>query len=139
MATHARKRCPNCLLVFPLIGRATLTIAPCIAIESCEISWGIRLGIMPRILKLIGSMGFVAILLASGVELRTARADDCLAQPNSSAPEGSHWYYHTDRATQRKCWYLRGPDQPAQQSATQSTSQAATTNSVPLENPATLS
>src|SRR5262249_24455591 len=94
---------------------------------------------MPSILRLIGSVGFVAILLAWGVELRAARADDCLAQPRPRAPEGSHWYFHTDRATQRKCWYLRGPDQPAQQSAAQSTSQAATANSVPLEKPATVS
>ena len=93
---------------------------------------------MPRILRLIGSMGFVATLLAWDAEPRTARADDCLAQPSSSAPEGSHWYYHTDRATQRKCWYLRAPDQPVQQSAAQSTSHAATTDSVPLEKPATV-
>ena len=100
---------------------------------------GDSIGIMPRILRLIGSLGFVAVLLAWGVELRTARADDCLAQPSSSAPEGSHWYYHTDRTTQRKCWYLRAPDQPAQQSAAQNTSQGATTNSIPLEKPATVS
>jgi hypothetical protein len=80
-------------------------------------------------------MGFVATLLAWGVGPGTARADDCLTQPNSSAPAGARWYYHTDRATQRKCWYLRGPDQPA----AQTTSQATPTNSIPLEKPATAS
>src|SRR5262249_55858126 len=59
--------------------------------------------------------------------------------PSSSAPDGSHWYYHTDRATQRKCWYLRPPDQPAQYSAAQSTSDEAPTDSIPLEAPATAS
>ena len=37
-------------------------------------------------------------------------ADDCLAAPNSPAPEGSWWYYRLDWPTQRKCWYLRAPD-----------------------------
>jgi hypothetical protein len=35
-------------------------------------------------------------------------ADDCVATPNAQAPQGSHWYYHVDRATHRACWYL-GP------------------------------
>src|SRR5260370_5084698 len=94
---------------------------------------------MPRILRLIGSMGFVAMLLAWGVGPRAVRADDCLAQPNSSAPEGNHWYYHTDRASQRKCWYLRALDQPAQHPVAQTTSQATPTNPVSLEKPATAS
>ena len=33
-----------------------------------------------------------------GVPTTVARADDCLTAPNSPAPEGSHWYYQTDRA-----------------------------------------
>jgi hypothetical protein len=94
---------------------------------------------MPRIFRLIGSMGFVAMLFAWGVGPGAARAYDCLTQPNSSAPAGSRWYYHTDRATQRKCWYLRAPNQPAQQPAAQTTSQATPTNPIPLEKPATAS
>jgi hypothetical protein len=35
-----------------------------------------------------------------------AATDTCLAAPDSTPPEGSHWYFRTDRATQRKCWYL---------------------------------
>jgi hypothetical protein len=42
-------------------------------------------------------------LMTSG---NPAHAATCNAAPNSPAPEGSHWYYRTDRATQRKCWYL---------------------------------
>ena len=61
----------------------------------------------------------VATLLTSTVCIaapaNTARADDCLAAPNSAAPSGSHWYYRLDRATQRKCWYMRPAGQPAQQ------------------------
>jgi hypothetical protein len=35
-----------------------------------------------------------------------APTETCLATPNSTAPDGSHWYFRTDRTTQRKCWYL---------------------------------
>ncbi len=94
---------------------------------------------MSRILRLIGSISCVAMLLASGVAPRaatnTARADDCLAQPDSSAPGGSHWYFHVDRATQRKCWYLRTVDQQAQQPAAHTASPVTSTTPVPLEKP----
>jgi hypothetical protein len=33
-------------------------------------------------------------------------ADDCLVEPNRDPPEGRHWFYHVDRANNRKCWYL---------------------------------
>ena len=36
-------------------------------------------------------------------------ADDCLAGPNTAAPQGSHWYYRLDRLTHRQCWYV-GPE-----------------------------
>ena len=80
-----------------------------------------------RILTAIGSITVVATLLVSGVVLGapdTARADNCLTAPNSSAPQGSHWHYRTDRANQRKCWYFRAPGQPAQQATAQATSEA---------------
>jgi hypothetical protein len=81
-----------------------------------------------RILNLIASLTVVATLLVSGVVFGvcdTARADNCLTAPNSSAPQGSHWYYRTDRANQRKCWYFRAPGELAQQEAAQATSEAA--------------
>lgn len=33
-----------------------------------------------------------------------ARADDCLAAPGPATP-GAHWYYRTEKATQKKCWH----------------------------------
>ena len=64
--------------------------------------------------SLFASIALVATLLVSaaglGVPANTARADDCLAAPNSPAPPGSHWYYRLDWATQRKCWYVRAGD-----------------------------
>jgi hypothetical protein len=55
----------------------------------------------------------VAILGAAvAVPARSSRAeaaaDDCLSEPNGAPPQGSHWYYRTDRSTSRRCWYL-GP------------------------------
>ncbi len=77
----------------------------------------------------ISSIAIVAGLLAAGIAVglraNSARADDCLVEPNAPAPEGSHWYYHMDRTKQRKCWYLRAPDQPAQQVAAHAVSDAA--------------
>jgi hypothetical protein len=79
-----------------------------------------------RIARPIGSIALVAMLLASGVgggvSANTALAADCLTAPNSPTPEGSHWYYRMDWASQRKCWYLRAPSQPSHQVATQTTS-----------------
>jgi len=33
-------------------------------------------------------------------------ADTCQSAPKGAAPQGKHWYYHTDRSVGRKCWYL---------------------------------
>ena len=57
-------------------------------------------------------------------------ADDCLAAPNAPTPKGQHWYYHLERSTGQKCWYLRAlssaeskPAQAASAAATASSSQ----------------
>src|SRR5262249_50868434 len=104
-------------------------------------------GIMARLIpRPMGSIALVATLLALSVSVGTptitARADDCLAEPNSSAPAGSHWYYHIDKATQRKCWYVRATDQPVEPAAAQATSDPASVPaapSIPTEKPATAS
>jgi hypothetical protein len=60
----------------------------------------------------------VLLTIISGVttaaHLDLARADDCLMAPNSPAPKGSHWYYHLNRATQQKCWYVRSVESQPQ-------------------------
>jgi hypothetical protein len=90
----------------------------------------------------MASIALVATLLVWGMGLgvpaNTARADACLTAPNSPVPDGSHWYYHMDRAKQRKCWYIRASDQPEQHAAAQATSDsAATTPTAALRKPAT--
>jgi hypothetical protein len=80
-----------------------------------------------------GTFGLVAALLMSGVGVTVpARAEDCLAAPNSPAPQGTHWYYRLDWATQRKCWYTRAAGQPVQQAAAPTRLARAT----PLSKPA---
>jgi hypothetical protein len=64
------------------------------------------------------SIALVAALLISGMRVAApASADDCLAAPNFPAPQGSHWYYRLDWATQRKCWYVRALGPQVQQAA----------------------
>jgi hypothetical protein len=62
-----------------------------------------------------------------GAPTAPARADDCLAAPHSAAPNGSHWYYHTDRPNRRKCWFLGPPGQAAKLHTTAKLTPAATT------------
>jgi hypothetical protein len=60
--------------------------------------------------KQIASLASVPLLLTLAVILSAAphahAAADCAATPSSQAPQGSHWYYRTDHATGRKCWYM---------------------------------
>ena len=73
----------------------------------------------------IGWIAAVATLLAClGIPTTIARAADCLTAPYFSAPEGSQWYYQTDRATKRKCWFLRAKNESTQQPAAQAGSEA---------------
>jgi hypothetical protein len=57
------------------------------------------------------SAAFAGVL--AGVPLTTASnsaapaTDNCLSGPKDQAPQGSHWYYRIEHATQRHCWYLR--------------------------------
>lgn len=77
---------------------------------------------------------FVSAIFASvlagaalaGISLNAARAaDDCLAAPRAETPEGSHWYYRIDRATNRHCWYLRAEREPLSQTAAPNSSGSA--------------
>jgi hypothetical protein len=91
----------------------------------------------------MGSIALVALVwwcAGVGVPTNTARADDCLIAPNSPAPAGSHWYFRTDRAKQRNCWYLHAPDQPPQPAAAQAISDAPpATHTSAFKKPATAS
>jgi hypothetical protein len=90
---------------------------------------------LSQIPRPFSSIALVASLLiaAAGVTApaATTRADDCLTAPNSRAPQGSHWYFHMDRATQRKCWHVRAPGQPVPQALAATTGSATPMHSTP--------
>jgi hypothetical protein len=87
--------------------------------------------------KLAGSILLIAtvVLAAQGVgaPISIARASDCPASPNSTAPNGSWWYYRLDWPTQRKCWYLRALGRPGQETAERETGQRSGSGSAPSE------
>lgn len=73
---------------------------------------------------LAGALAAAAIL---GLDTAASAAADCLENPNLRITQPGHWYYHSDRTQNRKCWYFQpaevGPpeataDAPAYQPAT---------------------
>ena len=70
-----------------------------------------RPALVPAIFALLSLASFCA------VSARGVHAAPCNAKPNSPAPEGQHWYYRTDRAVGRKCWFL-GPENVNDQKGT---------------------
>src|SRR5215831_15788487 len=59
------------------------------------------------------SVACVLVLATSGLVASHGSvhaADDCIAKPEGQGPQGSHWFYHTDETTNRKCWFLRADD-----------------------------
>lgn len=55
----------------------------------------------------------------------TENAVKCITKPSASAPKGEHWYYRTDRAAKRQCWYLGPAGAHIQKRATQTSEQPA--------------
>ena len=59
------------------------------------------------------------------VSAGAVHAAECIAKPNAPAQQGKHWYYRTDRATKRQCWYLGSQGASVQKGATQASEQPA--------------
>jgi hypothetical protein len=66
------------------------------------------------------SLAGVALTNVSGSAARAG--DDCIAEPKDQTHHRSHWYYHVDHVTHRKCWHQRvegfaihqvGPSKPS--------------------------
>jgi hypothetical protein len=65
---------------------------------------------MPKRIIFVPAMPAVlVIVLTSRSGGAKPAGDNCIAKPNSAAPQGSHWYYRVDRAANRRCWFL-GPE-----------------------------
>jgi hypothetical protein len=64
-----------------------------------------------RIATATAASALIGLLVALGTQqAQAAPAADCISAPNGASPNGQHWYYHLDRAKNRKCWYLRAID-----------------------------
>ena len=57
------------------------------------------------------SLALVIALFVAQAEAKeligSTHTDDCLAAPNSPAPQGSQWSFRLEPKTQRRCWYMR--------------------------------
>jgi hypothetical protein len=51
------------------------------------------------------STGMIGAAFGLG-STKALAADDCIAESNLVPPKGSRWFYHVDRATNRKCWHI---------------------------------
>lgn len=53
------------------------------------------------------AFGVLASAAIAAPDQQAATAgSECHAAPKGVAPPGAHWYYKTNRATNKKCWYL---------------------------------
>ena len=60
-----------------------------------------------RSLVLSAIVSLSALATSGGI---AGAGTECLATPDRAPQDGQHWYFRTDRATQQKCWYVRGRD-----------------------------
>lgn len=67
---------------------------------------------LQRKLTLVPSVFALALVSISWVTSTGAvrASEKCLTAPNAPAPRDEHWYYRTDRAKNRQCWYLAPRD-----------------------------
>jgi hypothetical protein len=62
---------------------------------------------------LVTAACLLALLVSPPTGAPARAEDDCLKAPNAAPPAGQHWWYRTDRAAKRKCWYLGPQDKNA--------------------------
>ena len=60
-----------------------------------------------------------SLAASCAVSAGALHAAECIAKPDKPPPQGEHWYYRIDRATNRQCWYLGPGGASVQKSATQ--------------------
>jgi hypothetical protein len=71
-----------------------------------------RVGRIPVVAALILALAIAFVDFGS-----THAEDACLTAPNGPAPQGSHWYFHEDHATQQKCWTIKPVNRTAGEAA----------------------
>ncbi len=92
--------------------------------------------LIPVVAVLPVAFGYGAIGIGSARAEEKSADENCLAAPNTLAPQGSHWYYRTDHVKQRKCWYLRTQGPAIQEQAAQEQPETGVTARRPTPNTA---
>ncbi len=64
-----------------------------------------------------------------------AYAAECRTEPGKDGTRSQHWYYRLEHGTSRHCWYLRGDDGKAVQTAPSDESQTSNAATATDENP----
>jgi hypothetical protein len=83
------------------------------------------------ILAIVASQ-IIAVAALTTVQASGAlAADDCATKPNLSTTKGGHWYYHVDRVTNRKCWFLLQQSAESPAAAISAASQQGSSDSMP--------
>jgi hypothetical protein len=82
---------------------------------------------MPQHKPILVPAIFALLSLATScaASARAVHASECIAKPNGPPSQGEHWYYRTERATKRQCWYLGLEGANIQKGTTQSSHQPA--------------
>ena len=60
----------------------------------------------------------LATAIAAGIHNPVLAESACLENPGQQSTKGAHWYYRSDRATGRKCWYVVDESTNAHDAAT---------------------
>ncbi|KQW23253.1 hypothetical protein ASC80_08215 [Afipia sp. Root123D2] len=84
-------------------------------------------------LSLLAGAAFAAPEVAAQQGAAASTANDCHAAPKGVAPQGAHWYYRTDRATKKKCWYLADEVAKSKKAVPEKPSASAEADSSPSE------
>ena len=77
-----------------------------------------------QIKSIVLVVSFLMLGAGVGAPGNNLHAEECLSAPDSPSPQGTHWHYRLDWATQRKCWYLRAPARSLRRAAAAATATA---------------
>lgn len=99
------------------MSRATRVLAPLFTKVAANLLATLVAGIIAGLAgDLAGTIAPAHAQTAPAAAAATA-VDNCLAAPNGPTPSGSHWRYHLERHSGRKCWYLHAQDGAAGETA----------------------
>jgi hypothetical protein len=74
-------------------------------------------GVPSLIKSIVLVVSFLTLGAGVGAPGNSLHAEECLSAPDSPSPQGTHWYYRLDWATQRKCWYVHAPSRSLRRAA----------------------